>query len=197
MLAVQNGTVQEGVGQQAAGLGDQLAYGTDLAAQFVVAGLIDRAVDGDAVLIEGIELAYRHFVTVLHDESTELRSVDRADFVALAVLADHRHIVGKGTSGEAARIRDEVFERLAVLEFKAHRAFHLAADLDHAGVGLDHDHVSLFQADVVLTAAVHQEIVYVDRPCKLAGADDGNGTQGAGFLHAAGHVEGVEHGGEG
>ena len=196
VFAVQHGTVQEGVGLQAAGLRHQLAHRLHIAAEFIGARLIYGAVDGDAVLIEGIQFGDRHLVAVLHDEGTEVFRIDGADFEVAAVLAHHRHVVGIGAAGEAARIGDQVGQRLAFFHLEAHRPFHLAADLDHAGIGLDHDHVAFFQPDVAFARTVQEEIVDIHLAGHLAVADDGDVAERTGFDHAARQVQHVEHRGE-
>ena len=197
MFAVQHGAVQEGVGHQAAGLGHQLAHRLHIAAKLIRTRLVNGTVDGDTVFIERIQFGHRHLIAVLQDERREVVRLHGADFVVAAVLAHHGDIVGIGAAGETACIFNQFGEGLVLLHLERHGAFHLAADLHHAGIGLDHDHVAFLQPDIALAGTVEQEVIDVHRTDHLAGPGHGDVAQRTRLHHAASQIQSMEDGGEG
>ena len=197
MLAVNHDPAGERLRKKAAGLLHQLLYGVDLGRKLIRAGLVNRAGDAELVIEEAVELAHVDFVAVFQAEAGELGLGNRADKIAAAVLAGDRDAFGKGAGFESASIFQKVRKGFTGLHLKAHGAFYEPGSLDYHLVCGEQDDVPFLEADVACGAAVHQIVVDVDRASDLTAArhlDVPEGTDSAG---AAGHVQGVEHGGKG
>ena len=163
LAAAQYGVLRISVFCQAAGRGEQLAHGGDVAAKLIFA----RAHHG-SLCLHHIRVAvergvHRHGVAVAHVEVGAAVLVERIYREASALLAYHVHHVLIGIARKAARIFEQGGKTLVRLHFVHHRAFHLACDVDKTVVSVYRDHVVGGERHVAFQVAVEDIIIYVYR----------------------------------
>ena len=107
----------------------------------------------------------------------------------------HRFRVG--IARETAGIFQQRADALVFLHFVVHRTLHLTRDFHQTVVGLDDDEVVVGEADVARLLAVEDIVIDIDRRNEFVVAIDLDVTQRTDVADAVGHIEGVEHRGEG
>lgn len=195
--AVHHGTCGEGVLGDALGMLHQCAHAVDAVAQLILAGAEHGTLHLYGVLEAGQDGVDAHRVAVGHAERAHVKLLDVVHGILAAGLAHHAHRLLISVAREAARIAQQRLHAFVAFHLVVHRALHLAGDVDQTVVRADDDHVAVVQPYVAGHLAVEDIVVDVAHAHQSAVAVNLDVAQRTDVVGATGHIEGVEHSGEG
>ena len=195
--AMHHGAVEEGIFRHALGSLNQRAHGGDVSAQLIHTPAEHCTLQLHRVFVAIHDRIDRHGVAVGNVEGVHLELAHVEHGILPSGLAEHAHRLLVGVARESAGIFEQRAHALVFLHFVEHRALHLSCDVHHAVVGLHDDEIIVGQADVARLLAVEDIVIDIDRRYEFVVAIDLDVAQRSDVADALGHVERVEHGGEG
>ena len=195
--SVHHSAVQEGFLGHALGCVEQRTNGGDVAAQLIFSGTEHRTFQFDGVFIAVENRIDAHRVAVGHVERVHIELTHVENGILATGFSHDAHRFRVGIARETARIFQQGADALVFLHFVEHRTLHLTRDFHQAVVGFDDDEVVVGETDVARLLAVEDIVIDINRRNEFVVAIDLDVTQRTDVADAIGHIEGVEHRGEG